>query len=107
MKPLVLKAGNSLIPFSRVREVRVDDIENEIAFIIDLDGVAHKAEGNDAIEAIMALKPSTLEGRRLKWNKNAWVVHNLIGHPVMQMLAFLGLKRHAIWFHDVTTPRPR
>lgn len=69
--------------------------------------MAHKAEGNDAIEAVMALKPSTLEGRRLKWNKNAWVVHNLIGHPVMQLLAFLGLKRHAIWFHDVTTPRPR
>lgn len=107
MAPLVLKAGNTLIPFSRVREVRVDDIENEIAFIIDVDGVSHKAEGNDAIEAVMLLKPSTLEGRRLKWKKNAWVVHNLIGHPLMQLLAFAGMKRRAIWVHDVTTPRPR
>lgn len=106
-KPLVLKAGNSLIPFHRVREVRIENIEREIAIIIDVDGDHHTAEGFDAIEAVMALKPSSLEGRRLKWNKNAWIVHNFFGHPLMQLLALFGFKRWAIWLHDVTTPRPR
>lgn len=106
-KPIVLKAGNCLIPFELVREVNIADIENEIVLIVTTNGVIYTAEGFDAIEAVMAIKPSALEGRRLRWRKNAWIVHNVIGHPLMQLLALLGFKRRAIWLHDVTTPRPR
>jgi hypothetical protein len=65
------------------------------------------AVGFDAIEIIYALKPSAMEGRRLKWKQGAWAVHNIIGHPVLQILAWVGLKRQAIRFHDWTTPKPR
>lgn len=106
-KVLVLKAGQDLIPFSRVKTVNIGSIEKEIAIIVDVDGNEYVAEGFDAIEAVMAVKPSALEGRRLKWNKNAWVMHNFFGHPIMQFLALIGFKKTAIWIHDVTTPRPR
>lgn len=105
--PIVLKAGNFLIPFALVKEVRIADVENEIVTIETLNGDLYTAEGFDAIEAVMALKPSAMEGRRLKWRKNAWVMHNFFGHPLMQLLALMGFKRRAIWLHDVTTPRPR
>lgn len=59
-----------------------------------------------AIEILMLLKPSALEGRRLKWPKHAWIIHNLIGHPVMQILALFGFKKTAIWVHDGTVPKP-
>lgn len=106
-KVLVLKAGQDLIPFSRVKKVNIGSIEREIAIIVDIDDNEYVAEGFDAIEAVMAIKPSAFEGRRLKWNKNAWVLHNFFGHPIMQLLALTGFKKTAIWVHDVTTPRPR
>src|SRR5690606_18161269 len=52
-KPLVLKAGNTLIPFSLVKEVRISDIESEIVDIETLNGDLYTAEGFDAIEAVM------------------------------------------------------
>ncbi len=40
------------------------------------------------------------------WPKNAWVLHNLIGHPLMQILSWLGFKDLAIQVHDATVPTP-
>ncbi len=62
--------------------------------------------GPDAIEAILLLKPSATEGRRLKWQKGDWALHNLIGHPAMQLLAWCGFRRLGVWVHEVTIPRP-
>jgi len=107
LRPIVLKAGDSLIPFIRVKEVRLDGLEEHVVTIICHDGDQYRAEGTDAIDAIMVLKPSAFEGRRLRWPRNAWVFHNLVGHPGMQLLAWAGLKRAAVAFHDWTTPRPR
>jgi len=59
-----------------------------------------------ALELVWTLKPSALEGKRFKWYKHTWAFHNLIGHPLMQILAWCGLHRHAMWIHDATTPRP-
>jgi hypothetical protein len=70
-------------------------------------GQETEARGFDALEAVMALKPSALEGLRLHWNKNAWAVHNLVGHPVMQLLAFARCYKAAMWVHDATVPMPR
>lgn len=105
--PLVLKAGNLLIPFREVKSVDITAIEEAKAEITTYNGEKHVASGFDAIEAVMALKPSAMEGRRLRWKKGAWAFHNLVGHPVMQILAWLGFKRSAIWVHDATTPTPR
>ncbi len=63
-------------------------------------------EGLQALETIMEYKPSALENRRLKWARHAWSIHNLVGHPVMQILAWLRLYKLAIRVHDATVPRP-
>jgi hypothetical protein len=107
MNPLVLKAGDDLLPFCDVERIDIRSIEEELAIVHMKNGTYFCATGFDAIEAVMVLKPSALEGRRLKWRKGAWAFHNMIGHPVMQIMAWLGFKRAAIRFHDYTTPRPR
>lgn len=103
----VLKAGNHLIPLHCVAWVDIESIESQIAYIGCLDGTRYTVEGFDAIEVVMQLKPSALEGRRLKWRKNAWAFHNLVAHPLMQIMVWLGYKKAAIRLHDGTTPRPR
>lgn len=103
----VLKAGDDLIPMENIERISIADIEHEIVRIETKTGMVYEARGFDAIEAVMALKPSALEGRRLRWHKHAWAFHNMIGHPVMQIMAWLGFKKAAIRFHDYTTPTPR
>lgn len=104
---VAIKAGNLLIPFSDVHHLDITDIETGTAILHFRDGRPTIAlTGNDALDAAMAMKPSSLEGRRLRWLKNSWAVHNLIGHPLMQILAWLGLHDAAIRVHDRTVPRP-
>ncbi len=102
-----IKAGNFLIPVSRVRAVNIERIEEQIVSVERDDGKVFLAEGFDAIEIVMQLKPSALEGRRLKWKQGAWAFHNFVAHPAMQILVWLGRKKAAIRLHDRTTPRPR
>lgn len=64
-------------------------------------------EGIQTIDILMALKPSVFESRRLRWAKHAWTVHNLIGHPLMQALAYLRKYDWAMKIHDWTVPRPK
>lgn len=105
-KPTFILAGDALIAEDAVREVDLSALER-LRVVIRHDGGTAVAEGIQAIEALMHLKPSAMEGRRLRWARHAWAFHNLVGHPVMQMLAFVGLRRWAIAVHDGTVPRPR
>jgi hypothetical protein len=108
MPPLVLKAGSTLIPFTTVHHVEIDKIDQRVAVIFTHDGERHEAYGFDAVEAVYALKPTAVEGERaLKWEEGSWAFHNIVGHPVMQILAWIGFKKAAIWIHDVTAPEAR
>ncbi len=62
--------------------------------------------GAEALNVIMRLAPSVLEGKRGRYYKNAWVIHNLIGHPMMQFLSWFGFSKAAIWVHEKTIPTP-
>jgi hypothetical protein len=70
------------------------------------DGV-DVASGLDAIDVVMVTRPSALEGKRLRFVRHAWAVHNLVGHPLMQILVWLGARRLGLAVHDATVPRPR
>lgn len=98
-------AGDALIAEDAVHDVDFSAIER-LRIVIRHDGGEAVAEGIQAIEALMRLKPSAMEGRRLRWARHAWAFHNLVGHPVMQLLAFVGLRRWAIAVHDGTVPKP-
>jgi len=100
-----VKNGSHLIPLSRIDTVDYSRIE-ELRLVVHCGKVSHLIEGVDAIDAAMLLKPSCFEGKRLRWARNRWAVHNLVGHPLMQVLALLGLPKAALWVHDATVPRP-
>jgi hypothetical protein len=35
----------------------------------------------------------------------AWTLHNMVGHPLAEVLGLLGLRRAATWAHDRTLPK--
>lgn len=70
------------------------------------DGKVIPVEGMDAFNLIQDLAPQALEGRGAKYVRHAWAIHNLLGHPLMQILSWLGLPRLGIKIHDITTPFP-
>jgi len=87
----------SMVDASNIEDLRITiHHENGISELKDIM----------AIDACMILKPSVLESRRLKWLRHAWWKHNLIGHPMMQILAFFGKYTAAMRMHDDTVPRP-
>lgn len=100
------RAEDRLVRLSSVQEVDISHLVDCQVTVYLLDGSILTLIGPDAIELVLLLKPSALEGRRLKWVRHAWSVHNLIGHPLMQILAFLGHARIGILVHEATTPRP-
>jgi hypothetical protein len=100
-----LLAGPRLIRLGAIRWVDFSEIER-LRIVVHHDEGADTVAGIQAIEALMLLKPSALENRRLRWKKGAWILHNLVGHPLMQILAFFRLYRLAMKAHDGTVPRP-
>jgi hypothetical protein len=42
----------------------------------------------------------------LKYKRHAWAIHNLIGHPLMQIFSWLHLTEVGLKIHDATVPNP-
>lgn len=100
-----LKAGQLIVPVTAVERADLGRLEEGIVRL-RVDGVDHELRDFDAFEAVMLLHPAALEGRRLRWPKHAWAFHNLVAHPLMQMLVWLGFRRAGLWLHDATVPKP-
>lgn len=101
-----IKNGSHLLPVDRVEFADYSRIEELVLVVHHSGGTETTLTGIDAIEAVMLLNPSCLEGRRLRWVKGAWHLHNLVGHPLTSMLAMAGLYKWAFWMHDKTVPKP-
>lgn len=103
---MFVKVAYTLYPVSSIESVNIADIEDLKATVM-IKGIGPRlAEGTEVIDLLMALCPSVLEGRRMRWVKRAWMVHNLIGHPLMQVASFFGQYKLAMRLHDLTVPRP-
>jgi hypothetical protein len=102
-----LKVRRQLYSTDKVSYVDCNQIENLIVEVHLVNGEILTLEGLDAIELVMQAKPSMIEGKRFKFRKGAWIVHNIIAHPLMQIFALLRLYKLAIWIHEVTVPRPK
>ena len=70
------------------------------------DGSSFTASGPPALDLVFRLAPHLLEGRRLRWAPRAWAFHNLVAHPLMQVLSWLGRRDLGLRLHDATVPRP-
>lgn len=106
-RPAFLKAGEELVPLSSVTRLEIGEVERDVVTVVQEGGRVLQARGFDAVEAVMLTRPSALEGRRLRWRKGAWALHNLLAHPAMQVLAWFGHGRLGVRLHDATTPTPR
>ena len=71
-----------------------------------LSGGIETVEGVEALNVLMTLVPGALEGKRAKYHRHAWAIHNLIGHPLMQVCSWLKLTALGIKIHDATVPEP-
>lgn len=104
--PFFCKAGDHVFPADQIAHLDFSRI-GELVLGIELkNGHSFEAYDIEALELAMQVKPSALEGRALLHAKRAWWAHNMIGHPLMQLLAGLGAYKWAFFVHDRTVPMP-
>lgn len=92
------------------REIRTLDLSRleELYVTVHVEGKEPVVlRDHVAVDVLMRLCPKVFEGRRLRYVRHAWAVHNLIGHPLLQVCAWLGMTKLGLRIHDATTPRPR
>lgn len=104
---LSCKVGKTIVPFHAITKVDCERLEELVVVLHLNDGSTLEARDIDAVELMMQYKPVVVEGHRLRYGKWMWLVHNIIGHPGMQLLALLRCYKAAFWLHDVTVPRPK
>jgi hypothetical protein len=71
-----------------------------------VDGRTYPLRGARAAEALMAVFPAAWEGKRMRPLRRSWALHNLVGHPLMQVLCWLGYRDAGLRVHDATIPEP-
>lgn len=104
--------GNQVYPISRILKIDCGNIEElsievYVSYPDALEAIEKvSVEGINAIDLLLLVKPSALEGRHLRFIRHSWFIHNMFGHPLMQILAVLGLRKWAMWMHEATVPRP-
>lgn len=97
------KAVNS----NEITSVDYSNLVDEGFILVYRNGLpADKVEGPQAFNVVMTLCPDALEGEGDKYQRHAWAVHNLIGHPLMQICAWLHLTPLGLKIHDLTVPNP-
>lgn len=101
-----IKAGNTILRLADIERIDIAEMEQGRLTVFHSGGKPLVAHEFDAFEILMLLHPAAVEGRRLRWAKNAWAFHNLVAHPLMQMMVWMGFRKQAIWLHDVTVPKP-
>lgn len=103
----MFKVGNWVLPADRIQSVDLSEVEMLIVRVHHSDVVQTTLRDQQAIDFLMELRPSALEGRRLRFARHAWAFHNLVAHPLLQVLTWVGLRGLGLLVHDSTVPRPR
>ncbi len=103
--PRFIKTGAVVISTDSVVGIDYKDLDVLEIQITTKEGGVYLAEGIDALEITLLFKPSAVEGLpSIKWQRHVWAMHNLVGHPLMQMMAFVGLTGLGLKIHDMTVP---
>lgn len=99
--------NNKIVNSKNIKTIMVYELNKYISIGVHYyDGLMEEVQGAEAINLVMRLCPSVVEGMRAKHIKHSWAVHNLIGHPLMQLFIWFRLTKLALWFHDATIPKP-
>lgn len=118
--PFIWTSDDRLIPIRDIHAVDLSTLEKQRYITIYHRAGEDRIEGVQMIEALMQLKPSALEGRRMQWARQAWLLHNTFGHCYLAALSLTGLFlrplmpdtarkmiQHGIYVHDATCPKPK
>ena len=105
--PEFIRVGDTVVPREDIRSIDLRQVDKLQVTVHLTQGPSLKAHGADTVDLLMRLCPSAFEGPRLRFVKHSWVVHNFVGHPLMQLCAWLGRPKLGLWIHDVTVPTPR
>jgi hypothetical protein len=104
-----VRVGSRLLRWESVREIdigRLEAIGVVLVYTLENDAPVELRDA-EAIDLVMRVAPAILEGKRFRWIRSGWAVHNMVGHPLLQLLAWAGFTRLGLRVHDATIPRPR
>lgn len=101
------KANGRVFALDKIVSVDFSEIQDLHVVLTLSNSDTVDINGIEALELAMQIKPSILEGKRMKYAKCAWFIHNVFGHPLMQILAMFGLYKLAFLVHDKTVPKPK
>lgn len=103
-----VRVGTDLIVAStEIVDLDCSQLESYRVSVTLRSGQVHALEGQQAFDLVMAVKPSAFEGKRFRFARHAWAFHNLVAHPLLQVLAWAGFAKLGFKIHDSTVPRPR
>ena len=104
----MIRIGHILVPEGRIKKVDCSRLESNLSVKVSLmdSTLEYELRGADAVDLVMRVCPSWFEGQRLKWLRHKWALHNLVGHPLLQILSWVGLTKLGLRVHDATVPRP-
>lgn len=108
---MFFKYKNKLVNIDQVLQFEFDTLPETKKFycrIFFKDQTTVMLWDQEALDLAMRFGPHVLEGNpQFKFARHQWAFHNLIAHPLMQILAFFGLTRLGLRVHDATIPHPR
>jgi hypothetical protein len=104
-----VRLQDRLVRWEDIREVDLSQLARSgIVLVQTFDArPATELRGAEAIDFVMRVAPGFVEGKRFRWLRHGWALHNLIGHPLLQLLAWAGHTQAGLRLHDATIPRPR
>ena len=103
---MFIRLGTEVVRFDEIQSFDLNCLE-ELRVVAHLRDRLILLNGMDAVDAVMRVCPEAFEGKRLRFVRHAWALHNLVGHPVLQVLAWLGLTRLGLRIHDALVPLPK
>lgn len=109
MNPKFFRSGNCTYPISLITSMDASHVVSEGTVSVTLSGRPEAVilRGDNAIDLIMLVQPNLIEGMRHTYSRrHPYLIHNLIGHPLMQLLEVAGWPRFGVWIHDRTLPKP-
>jgi hypothetical protein len=99
-----VEAAGCMLPLHQVDKIDLNNLMNGEVHVHLNSGEIVVAEEFEAFR--IAMMSQNLEGKPLRWVRHKWAIHNLIAHPLMQILVWIGCRKSAMWVHDITSPKP-
>lgn len=99
--------NDDLVPVDSIIRVNVESLPLDGTIEVWIKDKGWKVSNEKMmVDILREVHPTYLEGHpKFKWVRRSWTIHNLLGHPVMEVLSRLGFPHLGLRVHDRTIPR--